>query len=181
MNALQPEWVLSSKLSRKNVIQDGGSAWFLIDRTGASDGSISNLIVDNVSLDDFDEGGQPYGRSLTPLPWFLIVVDYIAGFLYCLIRPDPPCRGKVGAKNVILCGMDESTHGWKGMGIGLGISMKEGWTTLTGRFLVMKNGYLDWVPCWEAIVVDGTVQSGLQFTVGGIHRIYVELSLPLLY
>ena len=41
---------------------------FLIDRTVVFDGSISNLIVDNVPLDDFNEGGQPYGWSLTSLP-----------------------------------------------------------------------------------------------------------------
>ena len=58
----------SSKLSRKNVSHDGGSAWFSIDPTGASDGLISNLIVDNVSLDDFNEGGLPCGWSLTSLP-----------------------------------------------------------------------------------------------------------------
>ena len=47
---------------------DDGAARFLIDRPVAFYGPISTLIVDNIPLDDFTEGGQPCGWSLTSLP-----------------------------------------------------------------------------------------------------------------
>ena len=80
-----------------NVFDDGVQSFDPIDPSGNSDGSITNSIANNVALNDFNGVGPPYGWFLTPLPWFLIVVNNNAGFLCWPLALGPPLA--VGGKN----------------------------------------------------------------------------------
>ena len=66
-------------------------------------GSITTSIANNVSLDDFNEVGPPSGWFLTPLPWFLIVVNNNAGFLCwpLALGAITPRRGEVSNQSMI--------------------------------------------------------------------------------
>ena len=50
------------------------------------DGLTTNLITNNVSLDDLNGVGPPSGWFLTPLPWFLVLVSIC--YSSFLLSPD---------------------------------------------------------------------------------------------